>query len=106
MEYIRYKIYQMKSGCKGKFMPYCLCKAEGYANMENYEEVCHGILLPHEVAGKKIEEILSELFVKYNTDDRPHFKNMHSLSVSDMIELDGIIYYCDLFCWIKINKLK
>ena len=47
------------------------------------------------------EEILDDLFFIFNQN---HPKNYYgrSMSVSDVVELDGIKYYCDSFGWVKI----
>ena len=49
------------------------------------------------------EEILDTLFEKFNINHPKNFHG-HSLSVSDVIELDGIKYYCDDFGWVKIDE--
>ena len=47
------------------------------------------------------EAVLDILFEKFNLR---HPKNYHgrSLSVSDVVDLDGSKYYCDSFGWVKI----
>lgn len=47
------------------------------------------------------EAILDLLFTTFNV---AHPKNYHgrSMSVSDVVELDGVKYFCDSFGWVKI----
>ena len=47
------------------------------------------------------EAILDELFSEFNI---AHPKNYHgrSMSTSDVVVLDGVMYYCDSFGWQKI----
>ena len=47
------------------------------------------------------EAILDELFSEFNI---AHPKNYHgrSMSTSDVVILDGVMYYCDSFGWQKI----
>lgn len=47
------------------------------------------------------EAILDELFYEFNN---AHPKNYYgrSMSVSDVVVLDGVMYYCDSFGWKKI----
>lgn len=47
------------------------------------------------------EAILDELFSEFNI---AHPKNYHgrSMSTSDVVVLDGVMYYCDSFGWKKI----
>ena len=47
------------------------------------------------------DEILEHLFNMFNV---AHPKNYHgrSMSTSDVVELDGVKYYCDSIGWVKI----
>ncbi len=38
---------------------------------------------------------LEEIFTRFNRDDRPNPTTMRSLSISDIVILDGRTYYCD-----------
>lgn len=98
MEHMKYRIYQMKD-CAGKFMGYDYCSKHNLILSENYQEVYNGLLLPHEIIGKTAEEILENLFIKFNRDDRPAGKQMHSLSTSDIIALGTEYYFCDFVGW-------
>ena len=46
--------------------------------------------------------ILERIFRKFNIGRPSDFRG-HSLSVSDVVELDGVFYYCDSFCFKSIN---
>lgn len=45
---------------------------------------------------------LEDLFIKYNSDNRPTGKYHYSLSVNDIVEIDGIQYLCQSFGWEKL----
>lgn len=48
-----------------------------------------------------VEGVLDRLFEKFNI---AHPKNYHgrSMSVSDVVELDGVKYFCDSMDWVKV----
>lgn len=50
-----------------------------------------------------VNEALEGLFVQFNMNRPEDFKG-HSLSVSDVVTLNGIPYYCDSFGWSEIPK--
>ena len=49
-----------------------------------------------------IEHILDYVFTIFNIGKKPENYKGHSLSVSDIIELDGIMYYVDGFGFKKL----
>lgn len=51
---------------------------------------------------KSINTFLEDLFYVFNMD-RPEDFTGHSMSVSDIVEVNGEFYYCDSFGWEKIN---
>ena len=48
------------------------------------------------------EAILEAVYVKFNTN-RPEDFRGHSLSVSDIVSIDGRLYYCDSYDWQELN---
>ncbi len=93
-----YKILQLKDikSCDYSFMDYETAKNHNFS-LDDYKEVYSGSLLKN----KYDENNLEELFNIFNLD-RPDDFTGHSLSVSDIVELDGKKYYCDSFSWEKI----
>ena len=67
----------------------------------NYDVVYEG-----EICGNNYYEILDELYEIFNLYHPKDFKG-RSLSVSDVVVLNGINWYCDSFGWVNIDeKLK
>lgn len=72
-------------------------------NFEMYRNVWQGDL------GQDIS--LDQIFNKFNRDDRPNRFGMHSLSVSDIVEIlhnrdksKNGLWFCDSFGWKKLSK--
>ena len=47
-------------------------------------------------------DILEEIYQKFNVGQKPESYKGHSLSVSDIVVLDGVNYYVDSFGFIKL----
>jgi hypothetical protein len=47
--------------------------------------------------------VLESLFAKFNINHPADFKG-HSLSVSDIIELNGKYYYCDSISFVQLKN--
>lgn len=47
-------------------------------------------------------DILEEIYQKFNMGQKPESYKGHSLSVSDIVVLDGVNYYVDSFGFIKL----
>lgn len=62
--------------------------------MIDYVPVWRGI-----IESETVNEALERLFVVFNTDERPSQYCGRSLSVSDVVLLDGKPYYCDDVGW-------
>lgn len=97
---MKYKIYQLKdlANCKYGFMSYNFAKKRGF-NIKHYEVVYEGEL---EKGLKSTIQFLDYLFMIFNTQHPKDFKG-HSLSVSDIVEFDGKMYYCDSYGWEEIK---
>lgn len=50
-------------------------------------------------------ELLEKIYILMNRDDRPYVQKMRSLSVSDVVVLDGRAYYCDSMGFKRINAV-
>lgn len=85
------KIYQIKeSAPRGlMFIPYSWLSDP--VSMENYECIYEGGWIVNESISCELENIFEE----FNIRHKPENYKGHSLSVSDIVELDGIKYYVD-----------
>ena len=99
--YMKFKIVQLKdiAGCPYAFRSYDYAKSHGF-NFDDYKVVYEGdtddFKLPY--GSKEPNNILESLFAIFNNNHPEGYKG-HSLSVSDLVELDGLAYYCDSFSW-------
>lgn len=95
-----YKIYQIRNmrNCRYAFEFYDYAK--DYFDLNDYDEVYSGQL--DETSDSSTISILEELFYKFNVK-RPDDFEGHSLSVSDVVELDNSKYYVDALGWKKLD---
>ena len=69
-------------------------------DLNNYNEVYVDDLYSS-IFSKNID-ILEEIYQKFNVGQKPESYKGHSLSVSDIVVLDGVNYYVDLSGFIKL----
>lgn len=69
-------------------------------DLNNYNEVYMDDLYSS-IFSKNID-ILEEIYQKFNMGQKPESYKGHSLSVSDIVVLDGVNYYVDSFGFIKL----
>lgn len=81
---------------------YAFAKEHGF-NLNDYQ--CVGEFSID--ADNSLDDIF-RMFNRVTEDDVERLNNLgytgHSLSVSDIIDLEGYLYYCDSFGWTEINK--
>ena len=65
---------------------------------EKYNKVYSGSVVDME----KEADMLEYIYARFNFDRPQDFKG-HSLSVSDVVELDGRFFYCDSYGFKQIN---
>lgn len=100
----KYHIYQLDKDNENvrknykMFEPWDMLIKYSNFNIKEYNKVYDGEI---EVVGKRNEVILDMLFTKFNLNHPDDFHG-HSLSVSDVVVLNGTMYYCDSLCWKKI----
>lgn len=72
-------------------------------SLDDYKLVGKGMVLENgNVEGDYTDEdALEDLFVAFNENKYVSFKG-RSLSVSDVVSLDGRLYYCESFGWKRI----
>jgi len=73
--------------------------AQDKFNINDYQVVYEG-----EIDGDSSNDTLERLFIMFNVNHPQDFRG-HSLSVSDLVELDGELYYCDSVGWEKLSDL-
>lgn len=94
---MNYKIYQVDHhDCDYAFEWWSW--AQDRFNFKDYELKYDG-----EIEVEDVNKTLEDLFTKFNIKRPQDFKG-HSLSVSDIVELDGKFYYCDNVGWTEITK--
>ena len=90
-----YKIFQTENRSY-IFMSFDFAMKHGFKR-NDYKSCFRGT-----VEATCINEALEKLWIRHNADDRPAGKTMRSLSMSDIVTIDGIPYYCDRFGWSEI----
>jgi hypothetical protein len=101
---MEYTIYQVKSGMDTRDFRYTGLDMMKRLNMEvdkeNYDEVYTGST----EFESTVNVILEELFYTFNMDHPADYRGQ-SMSVSDVIKLDGDFYFCDSCGFKKILNL-
>ena len=93
-----YKIYQLPVQHDNCFMRHSFCEKHGGVNLDDYKAVFTG-----HIAGDDPHAILELLFQLFNMGDYPKAYTGRSMSVSDVVVIDGLgTYFCDSFGWKKI----
>ena len=101
-----FKIYQLndsKEARNYKYMGYDFLQENGLAlSLNLYNEVYAGTINGRSEWYDNTEELCDEIFHKFNMEHPADFKG-HSLSTSDIVEVDGKYYYCDDYGWVKVS---
>ena len=94
---MKYKIKQIKDirNCEYAFRHYNLVKDK--INLDDYEVVYEG-----ELDYSEMPNALEELFEIFNVRRPNDFKG-RSMSISDIVEIDGKNYYCDAVGWKELK---
>lgn len=81
------------------YMPWNYVNEKFGFNHWNYEKVYEG-----EINGEGLEtwKVLENIFRKFNICRPSDFKG-HSLSTSDVVVLNGVMYYCDSCGWVNVE---
>lgn len=98
-----YKILQIKSPSSSKnFAHYnYLVEKLGGFDITDYEIVYEGEISSNDSSIVTLEKI----FEMFNVGQINGFRG-HSLSVSDVVVLDGTIWYCDSIGWVNVGKFE
>ncbi len=94
---MNYKIKQIKDvdNCEYAFKHYNWCKDQ--IDLDDYKVVYEG-----ELEYPEMPNALEELFEIFNIRRPEDFKG-RSMSVSDIVEVDGKNYYCDAAGWVELK---
>lgn len=74
------------------FMPYDIVKKHLTLSLDFYNKVYEG----------ETDGDLDDIYTQFNINRPADFKG-HSLSTSDIVELDGKFFYCDSFGWEEVT---
>lgn len=95
---VLYEIYQTPVSTPYCFRSFSEAMEADFSQYDYNLKYCGEI----DITNRAIGYVLDEIFVKHNRGDRPNGKKMRSLSVSDVVVLDGHPYYCDSYGWSEI----
>ena len=110
---MKYEIYQLNMNIESVKNSHKLFerwdwlnKYDGGFNFNEYKKVYEGDIDTDVVPGPQSHtDILEHLFNTFNMFHPADFHG-HSLSVSDVVVLEGIVYYCDSFGWKEVFNLE
>lgn len=92
----QYKIYQLddsnETACDIMYMGYDFATKHCTLSLDLYKLVWEG----------ETDGGLDDLFAEFNHGRHEGYTG-HSMSVSDIVELDGKLYYCDSWGWEAVN---
>lgn len=91
-----YRIFQAPSNVKYCFRDFDDAMRYGLT-LWDYVSVYAG-----EVKADTIGEALEKVFIRHNAPDRPNGNCIRSLSMSDVVTIDGTPYYCNDIGWSEI----
>ena len=80
------------------FMDFAYAEKRGF-DYQDYEVMYEGTI---DDEGEGPLYALDSIFTKFNID-RPEDFHGHSLSVSDIVQLDNKFYYCNPIGWKRLN---
>ena len=83
------------------FEPWNILNQHSKFDISQYKKVYEGEIQEE----KNLLRTLESIFEKFNLHHPSDFYG-HSLSVSDVIVLDGVSYYCDSYDWINTETGK
>lgn len=97
------KVFQLNNGTETRHLRFAslsICKEFGFeVKKENYNEVYSAEL---ENAYESTEDFLESLYARFQSSRDENYKG-RSLSISDIVEIDGIAYYVDDFGFEQIE---
>lgn len=99
-----YKILQIKKGHPCYDLKFSSWETiQNKFSLEPYETV-YEAKSDIKITADNVYTFLEELFHKFNVGTKPSNYNGHSLSVSDLVEIENVgLFYCDDLGWQKIS---
>ena len=67
-----------------------------------FSKLCYKKVYEGDIEPEHKLDALDQLYYIFNNHHPDDF-NGHSLSISDVVVLDGTMYYCDSFGWVNVN---
>lgn len=103
MKYTIYQINRDRDAERVKFLSYERTMREaGRINPEIYDKVYEGEI--EKVGTLEGDEwTLERIHTIFNINKRPSDFKGHSISVSDVVELDGVRWFCDSIGWKQLE---
>jgi len=100
MKTINYELYQIANieKCSYAFRSYHIARDQHFS-LKDYNKVYSGSI--YKSSSETITDHLERLFTIFNLQHPIDFRG-HSLSVSDVVKIDGRHFYCDSFGWKEI----
>lgn len=96
-----FKVYQLPVEHNAKFMRLSFVKKHNIMpKLEDYQLVGESVIYPK--ADTSVFTMLEDIFITLNTCKCDWFHG-HSLSMSDVVEIDGKYYYCDSLGWEEVS---
>lgn len=95
---VKYRIFQIRNIRDVDYAFFGWRFAEDTFSMDDYKEVYSGVTSVDDADENEPYMALEELFYIFNMN-RPADFTGHSLSTSDVVELDGELYYVDSIGW-------
>ena len=97
----KFKVYQLPVEHEAKFMGLeFVTNHDIMLKLEDYKLVGESEIYPK--ASTSVTTMLDDIYTTLNTCRCDWFHG-HSLSVSDVVEIDGKYYYCDSFGWEEVS---
>lgn len=97
---MKYQIMQMKNP---NFLRYKYLTEKGGFDINNYTLVYEGET--DEIDGCEDYVALDYIFTLFNIKHPTDFKG-HSLSVGDVVILNGTMWYCDSYDWVNVGEYE
>ena len=96
-----FKIYQLPVAHEAKFCNFEFVTEHNLLpKLSDYEKVYEGEVEVPE--GKDSETVCDHIYMKFQ-GAKPEGYTGHSISMSDVIEIDGKFYYCDEYSWEEVT---
>ena len=96
-------IYQMKETTH-KFKSYEWLEKDGVDVVKDFDNLYNKVYVYNNYTSdtNNVYEVLEDLFCIFNLHHPSDYRG-HSLSTSDVIDVDGVKYFCDSVGWKKLN---